>query len=455
MPGRKSILYFTQGMYLASELEVMFANLTSMANRGNVTFYSVDTRGVMTFAQNSGATRQLGGAAVASSTTINRNGGATTKDEILSSDNAENSGRANIQLPIRDLAEATGGFLIADSNDLRGPLRRVNEEISSYYEVTFNPGIQKYDGSFRKLKVEVGDRKDLVIHARNGYFALPPEARTQGLQTFEIPLLKALSDGKLSADVGFGLRAVLLRPTPEGREVSLLVEVPLHGLEPKTDPVKKTTSVHCTIGALLKNSKGEVVEKLTRDRSFQVTPDQIKLGHFLEKMDAVTAPGKYTLESAVMDMENGKIGVQHSEFEIGPPARGVGISSLTGVRSYTPNAKGLDANEPFQFQGGSITPTLNMSVPRTADSMLRLFFTIYQDSAISAKPTVEVEFLQNGNTLQKVQLPLPDADAQGRIPYVMTIPAAAIPAGDYQIRATVRQGDTTASTETAVKIEAS
>ena len=455
MPGRKSILYFTQGMYLASELEVMFANLTSMANRGNVTFYSVDTRGVMTFAQNSGATRQLGGAAVASSTTINRNGGATTKDEILSSDNAENSGRANIQLPIRDLAEATGGFLIADSNDLRSPLRRVNEEISSYYEVTFNPGIQKYDGSFRKLKVEVGDRKDLVIHARNGYFALPPEARTQGLQTFEIPLLKALSDGKLSADVGFGLRAVLLRPTPEGREVSLLVEVPLHGLEPKTDPVKKTTSVHCTIGALLKNSKGEVVEKLTRDRSFQVTPDQIKLGHFLEKMDAVTAPGKYTLESAVMDMENGKIGVQHSEFEIGPPARGVGISSLTGVRSYTPNAKGLDANEPFQFQGGSITPTLNMSVPRTADSMLRLFFTIYQDSAISAKPTVEVEFLQNGNTLQKVQLPLPDADAQGRIPYVMTIPAAAIPAGDYQIRATVRQGDTTASTETAVKIEAS
>jgi len=455
MPGRKSILYFTQGMYLASELEVMFANLTSMANRGNVTFYSVDTRGVMTFAQNSGAIRQLGGAAAASSTTINRNGGATTKDEILSSDNAENSGRANIQLPIRDLAEATGGFLIADSNDLRSPLRRVNEEISSYYEVTFNPGIQKYDGSFRKLKVEVGDRKDLVIHARNGYFALPPEARTQGLQTFEIPLLKALSDGKLSADVGFGLRAVLLRPTPEGREVSLLVEVPLHGLEPKTDPVKKATSVHCTIGALLKNSKGEVVEKLTRDRSFQVTPDQIKLGHFLEKMDAVAAPGKYTLESAVMDMENGKIGVQHSEFEIGPTARGVGISSLTGVRSYTPNAKGLDANEPFQFQGGSITPTLNMSVPRTADSMLRLFFTIYQDSAIPAKPTVEVEFLQDGKSLQKVQLPLPDADAQGRIPYVMTIPAAAIPAGDYQIRATVRQGDTTASTETAVKIEAS
>jgi hypothetical protein len=442
-------------MYVPSEFEVMFTNLTSMANRANVTFYSVDTRGVMTSAQNSGATAQLNGAAAASGITVNRTGGATTKDEVLSSDNAENSGRANTQLPIRDLAEATGGFLIGDSNDLRGPLRRVNEEISSYYEVTFNPGIQKFDGSFRKLKVEVGDRKDLVIHARNGYFALPLEARTQGLQTFEIPLLKALSDGKPSADVGFRSGAVLLRPTPEGRDVSLLVEVPLHGLEPKTDPVKKATSVHCTIAALLKNSKGEVVEKLTRDRSFQVTPEQLKLGHFLEKMDAVVVPGKYTLESAVMDMETGKIGVQHSEFEIGPPAKGVGISSLTAVRSYTPNAKGLDSNEPFQYQGGSITPTLNASVPRTADSMLRLFFTIYQDSGVAAKATVEVEFLQNGKSLQKVQLPLPEADAQGRIPYVMTIPAAAIPAGEYQIRATTRQGDTTASSETAVKIEAS
>ena len=74
--------------------------------------------------------------------------------------------------PIRDLAESTGGFLIGDSNDLRGPLRKVNEEISSYYELTFNPHIQNYDGSFRKLAVARG-RKDLVIHARNGYFRPP------------------------------------------------------------------------------------------------------------------------------------------------------------------------------------------------------------------------------------------------------------------------------------------
>ena len=145
--------------------------------------------------------------------------------------------------------------------------------------------------------------------------------------------------------------------------------------------------------------------------------------------------------------------LQRSEFTIKPSAAGVGISSLISVRSYMPNTKGLDPNEPFQFQGGSITPTLNTAVPAVANSALRLFFTIYADSALVDKPTVEVEFMQNGQSLQKVPLPLPAADAQGRIPYVLTIPAAAIPAGTYEVRATAKQGATSSQSVTVVKIE--
>jgi VWFA-related protein len=452
MPGRKSVLYFSSGMYETPELDVPFHNLMSLANRGNVTFYSVDTRGVLTAGQNVGATKELFGATAASATTVARTEGAVTKDEVLAMDQAETSGRKNEQLALRNLAEATGGFLIGDSNDLRGPLRKVNEEISSYYEVTFNPHIQNYDGSFRKLAV-VTDRKDLVIHARNGYFALPPEARALGLENYELPLLRAISDGKVSGDVVFRSGAVLLQPRNEGTDLSVLVEVPLHGLQVKADTAKKTLNVHFSLAALVKDTKGEVVQKLGRDRSFQVTADQVKMGNFVDKMMLVMPPGKYTLESAVMDRESSRIGMERSEFTIAAKRKGVGISSLTAVRSYTPNAKGLDPNEPFQFQGGSITPTLDTSVPRVQDSALRLFFTVYQDRLIAAKPTVEVEFLQNGQSLTKVPLPLPDADAQGRIPYVMTIPAAAIPPGDYEVRATAKQGETASDSKLGVKIE--
>jgi VWFA-related protein len=451
MPGRKSVLYFTSGLYETPELDVPFRNLMSMANRGNVTFYSVDARGVMTHGQNVAATNELFGAAAGSAITVNRTEGAVTKEEVFAMDKAEVSGRANVQLAIRELAEATGGFLIGDSNDLRGPLRNVNEEISTYYELTFNPHIQNYDGSFRKLTVSAG-RKDLVIHARNGYFTLPPEARALGMESYELPLLKAISDGKISEELKFRSGAMLLQPKNEGTDLSLLVEVPLHELQPKTDAARKTLNVHCSLAALVKDSKGEVVQKLSRDRSFMVTPEQLKLGNFVDKMTATLPPGKYTLETAVMDRESGKIGTARSEFTVGTNAKGVGISSLSMVRSFTPNAKGLDPNEPFQFQGASITPTLDGSIQKTPEAVLRMFFVVYQDTSIASKPTIEIEFLQNGKSLTKVPLPLPEADAQGRIPYVMTIPAASIPPGSYQVKATARQGDTSSETQTELKI---
>ncbi|HXB69461.1 MAG TPA: VWA domain-containing protein [Candidatus Acidoferrales bacterium] len=467
IPGRKSVIYFTWGMYLTPELDVPFHSLMSTANRDNVTFYSVDTRGVMTGAQNSGARSQLNGAARASATTMTQVSGPVTKEQVMASDNAEVSARSNVQESIRDLAESTGGFLIGDSNDLRLPLRHVNEEISSYYEVSFNPGIQNYDGGFRKIAVNA-NRKDLVIHARNGYFALPPEARAAGLQPFELPLLKILSEAKVSEDVKFRVGAILLQPRAEATGVAILVEVPLHELQPKAGPAqgvsarsvsaqsvtaKAALDIHCSLVALVKDSKGEVVQKLTRDRGFQVTPDQLKMGNFLDKMTVALPPGKYSLESAVMDRESGKIGTERSSFTVPPKAAGVAISSLTPMRSYIPNAKGLDPSDPFQFQGGSITPTMDLTVKKAPNAVLRLFFTVYGDASVSAAPAVEIEFLQAGKSLTKVPMQLPAADAQGRIPYLMTIPAESIPSGNYEVRATAKQGSTTASASTMIVIE--
>ncbi len=453
MPGRKSVIYVSTGMYETPDLDVPFRNLMGEANRANVTFYSVDTRGVMTAAQNQLASSELSAAAAASATTVKRTEGAVTKEEVFAMDRAETSGRANVQLAIRQLAESTGGFLIGDSNDLRGPLRKVNEEISSYYELTFNPHIQKYDGSFHKLAV-VTDRKDLVIHARNGYFALPPETRAVGLETYEMPLLKAISDGEALTGVKFRSGAVLLEPRSDGTRLLMLVEVPLHELEAKPDPSKKMLNTHCSLAVVVKDSKGQVVEKLARDRPLSVTADQLKMGNLVDKMTVLLPAGKYTVESAVMDRESGKIGTGRSEFTLAPYGRGVGISSITQVRSYTPNVKSLDPNEPFQFQGGSITPTLDTKVPGVQDAALRLFVIVYQDRSMPQKPSLEIEFLKNGQSLIKVPMALPDADAQGRIRYVMTIPAATIPPGDYEIRAMARQGDTSAETSVPVSIVA-
>ena len=453
LPGRKSILYFTWGMYIPTYLDEPYRNLVSMANRANVTFYTVDCRGVMTWSQNSGASDQLN-QAIQNSNASTRTFGSVSTGQIMAADSAETSMRNDVQGPLRDLAASTGGFLIGDSNDLRTPLRHVNEEISSYYEVSYNPAITNYDGSFRKLKVEV-DRKDMVVHARSGYFALPPEVRSAGLMAFEVPLLKALSDVNLPHELELRSGLVRFQPSAQGVKTEIVVEVPLKNLTFNADKEKNQFNARLSVVALVKDSKGEVVEKFTRDMPLQGGLDKmdgVKNANFIYKDLLTVPPGKYTLETAVIDREVGKIGAVRSTFEIEAP-KGVGISSISLVRSYQPNVKDLDPNDPFQFQGGRITPTLSPLVKPEQGALLSMFFVVYPDPASKAKPTVEIEYIKDGQVVGKGALELPPPDALGRIPYVMSSAASAMPPGDYVIHATVKQGSSTAEDKTAIKVE--
>jgi VWFA-related protein len=445
IPGRKALLYFTSGLLLPTHLDLAFNNLKGLANRANVAIYSVDVRGVLTEGQNSSGAEELKNAVAAS-------GSSDIRAAMHASDNAESAGRANLQLPIRELSDDTGGFLIGDSNNLAAPLRRAVEEVNNYYEISYDPGIADYDGSFRKVKVDIA-RKDTVAHSRSGYLALPADVRASSVQPFEIPLLKALAAGTLSKDLGYLAEPVLLQPRTEGTDLSVLIEIPLHGLQTTADAAPNNMSINVALVALVKDSAGQTVQKFSSERSLKVTAEQRNAGNFMEKFAATVPPGKYTLESVVMDRVSGKAGVQRADFAVAPKAKGVSISTMTPVRSYAPNAKGLDPNNPFQFQGGTITPMLSNTVTRSEKGVLPLFFTVYPDPSIAGASTVDIEFFQNGKSLQKGTLPLPAADAQGRIPYVFSVPAA-IPPGSYEIHATARQGDTSAEAKTQVKVEA-
>jgi hypothetical protein len=366
----------------------------------------------------------------------------------MAADNAEIAGRANLDLPLRDLAESTGGFLIGDSNDLRVPLHRVNEEINSYYEVAYNPNIANYDASFRKVGVTTS-RKDVAIRTRTGYFALPAAAAASSLAPFEMPLLKTISDGKLSDDVPYRASAIMLQPKKDATTVAILLEVPLGGLLATggTD----TKDIHCTLAALVKDSKGTLVQKIANDRSLRVTAAQRESGKFLDKTILILAPGKYTLDSAVSDLGNMKIGAQHAEFEVPGGGSGVAVSALIPVRWFTPNTKDLDPEDPFQVEGGSVTPTMDTDFRSVSKPGFRLFFTVYPDAAIADRPVVEIDFIKDGRTSETAPMQLPPADSRGRIPYLMTIPADAIRAGTYEIRATVTQGSTSAVASTTIR----
>jgi VWFA-related protein len=453
LPGRKTVLYFSAGMGVPPHLDVPFRSLISTANRNNVSFYVIDSRGVMTGRRNEAAVRAMLEAARASAEDVTRQDGNVSKDAIRSSDTAETSMRQNDQLALRDLSESTGGFFMADSNDLRRPLRQVSEEVNSYYEISYNPGIENYDGSFRKTEVSV-DRKDLVLHTRNGYFALPADLRGPALLPYEVPLLKALDSKPIPRDLDFRAAALRFEAGPDSVKHELVIDVPLGELQLAEEA--EGYKARLSVVALVKDIKGEVVRKFSRDLPLAGPATQIpqlKAGHFVYKEHLTLPPGRYTLESAVIDHESGKIGAKKVALVAPAHNGGVGLSNLSVVRSYQANTESPDREDPFHYQGGRVTPALNPVIHTVPGAQLSIFFIVYPDRASTEKPQAIMEYVLDGKPIGRGEVPLPEPDADGKIAYVMSAPAEKLPHGTYEIRLLVKQGKAAAEERAFVTVE--
>ena len=144
------------------------------------------------------------------------------RSNTVDTDTAMDSIRKNKQGNLGELAEATGGFLIADSNDLRTPLRKVMEDVH-YYEITYVPSNTEWDGALRDVSVKV-NRPNVVVQSRRGYFALPPGM--PGVASYEAALLKALSATPLPRNVEFRSSAYRFLKSGDGIDCASILRFP-------------------------------------------------------------------------------------------------------------------------------------------------------------------------------------------------------------------------------------
>ncbi|HEY7499340.1 MAG TPA: VWA domain-containing protein [Vicinamibacterales bacterium] len=75
---------------------------------------------------------------------------------------------------MRTLAENTDGLAVVDNNDLDRGLRRISDDLTSYYLLGYNSTNAKLDGKYRSVKVRV-KQPGITVRARQGYRA-PVEA---------------------------------------------------------------------------------------------------------------------------------------------------------------------------------------------------------------------------------------------------------------------------------------
>lgn len=120
--------------------------MTERANRVNVTFYPVGAQGLAVFDSDIGPERPLPPA----------------------QDSANLRNRIN---GLRLLAEQTDGVAIVNTNNVDPLLRRVVDDLSSYYLATYSSTNTRLDGRYRRITVRV-TRPGVDTRARRGYRAL-------------------------------------------------------------------------------------------------------------------------------------------------------------------------------------------------------------------------------------------------------------------------------------------
>ena len=196
LPGRKTMIYFSEGIQVPSNVKPHWDALMSLSNRSNVSIYAVDARGLLSAREGLAGGVDLAGAAAQSQRQMaTRGSGPVSRADVMIGEQAEEAIRKNVQNTLAELAENTGGFLIANTNDLRTGMRKVASEVSSYYALSYLPSNSSFDGKFRRVTVKV-KRSGIKLQTRNGYFALPSTEGTP-LLPFEMPMLSALDAKRL------------------------------------------------------------------------------------------------------------------------------------------------------------------------------------------------------------------------------------------------------------------
>jgi VWFA-related protein len=448
LPGRKTIIYFTPGFSIPQGMEQAFKNVISIANRSNVSFYAIDTRGVGA-GGNAGASNMLNSAADSSRRQAQSTGyQAVSRDEVTAFDTALESSRANTQVTLSELSDSTGGFLIANSNDLKTPLRRLNEDIETYYEISYAPQIQKYDGSFRKVLVKSA-RADLRIQSRAGYFALPPSMVGNGkvIAGYEVPLLKSFESGTLPKSFAYHANGMHFRGPQNQSFGEVVIDVPLSSFTLQEDKAAATFNGSFSYMAIIKNANGEVAKKFGNEIPLKVPAAKMAaLGqsHFIYTEVVDLPPGSYSLETAVMDQQKETISADKTSLVVPASNDKLAMSSVVVVRSM----KGKDANtiptDPWLIEDKLVTPTLEPTVEKAKTSTLPFYLVVYPNKQQSAAPELTMEFTKDGEFLGRGKVPLGAPDKEGRIQYVAQVPVEQLKSGKYSVRFVVKQGDETA-----------
>ena len=315
--GKKTLVLFSQGFVTPAVLDWQVQSTIDIANRANVAIYIIDSAGLRAAAPASGAlvpTTPLGGVSAITNQEerIKAVGGETVFD------NARQEGQTREYDILYRISGDTGGKFLKGNNDIGQGLERINQEIHSRYTLAYRSTNQNFDGSFRKVKIEVR-RPDVQIASRTGYYAISPEEIVL-LSPAEKKLLSNFAAVENNPALPVSVSLSPFRSREGLYTVPLAIELPPSAVKFERKGDKQ--SMQLEVLGVLKQTPERVLSRLGGNFDVNLSENdykQILANNIFYRQDLQLAPGDYTLDVIVRDKISGKTTARRQQIVLPEP----------------------------------------------------------------------------------------------------------------------------------------
>ncbi len=456
LPGRKSILFFSEGLKLPPAVQAKFPSVINAANRANVSIYAIDAAGLRLESGTLEAAKEINSIVAGRMSQQTRgNDSGVNGPYTRSLERNEDLLRYDPRSGLGPLSDETGGFMIHDTNDLVAGLRRIEDDLHGYYLLTYTPQNKDFDGRFRQISVKVA-RSNVEVQSRKGYYAVESLGQLPMLD-FEAPAIAAARNVKESPNSLFRGTA-LSYPVPNRSGLTLiLAEAPTAAFKFSPSSDNKTYSTDFSIIGLIRDETDRVVQKVSQHYSLTGPLQEIesaKKGDVLFYREAQLPPGKYHLQMIAYDALAKGVKVDSSSLDV-PRAdetkpRLSSVAVLKRAERLTPQEQTQD--QPLHFGELLVYPNLGERIDRANAKQLAFFFTAWSAKGVTKPMQVTLEILQNHKSVGKSSAELPPADAHGKIKYASSFPLDKFQPGVFELKVTVSDGTNNVSRSTVFTI---
>jgi VWFA-related protein len=231
--GRKNIVWLSGSFPISLSATTTFNNIaldnpnytakikrvTNLMAETQIAIYPVDVRGLIGAGQSASGPGGMGGPSFAGSQDFSA-GSVISPTPSIPSDMQALAQEAAERDTLLQFATATGGKAFFNTNGILDAIATAAEQGSNYYTLSYNPTNKNFDGTFRKIKVQVA-QKGYSLHYRQGYYADDPRSSARETELARRASIVAMQHG-----------------TPLSHQILFSVRVSPVGSKTKTDAAK-------------------------------------------------------------------------------------------------------------------------------------------------------------------------------------------------------------------------